>query len=360
MTTTIGWDIGGAHLKAALLRDGRIEAVEQRACTLWLGTEHLAEGWQAIVEQFGPADCHAVTMTGELAEIFSSRGEGVAAICGMAAELAAQAVARFYAGPYGFLDQRQAAEAWQHVASANWHASAAWTARKIGDGLFIDIGSTTTDIIPLAAGRPAVMGYTDAQRLETGELVYTGVMRTSLMALAAEAPFAGRRQRLMAENFATTADLYRLGGELSPDDDSYPASDGRSKSLQDCRARIARMFGRDADEAGPAMWDEAARFFRERQLRSIGEAIAQVLSAGAAAPDAPFIAAGAGHFLVPELARRFGRRSERFAALVPAPEEARRKAGVCAPAVAVALLAADRREAIATSSAVIPAKAGTQ
>ena len=166
------------------------------------------------------------------------------------------------------------------------------------------------------------------------------MMRTSLMALASEAPFAGRRQRLMAENFATTADLYRLTGQLAPEDDSYPASDGRAKTPSDCRARIARMFGRDVEEAPEARWDRAAQLFRERQLQMIGDAVAQVLSAHDMAPEAPFVAAGAGHFLVPELARRFGHAARAFSDLIPAREEAARKAGVCAPAVAVALLAA--------------------
>lgn len=322
-----------------MLRDGAIEAVEQLPCTLWLGVEHMAEGWRAITRRFGAADRHAVTMTGELAEIFPSRAEGVAAICRMAMELAGGGDVRFYAGPRGFLSAMDAEAEWTQVASANWHASAAWTGREIGEGLFIDIGSTTTDIIPVRDGHPVMRGYTDADRLESGELVYTGVVRTSLMALAADAPFAGRRQRLMAENFATTADLYRLSGELAPEDDSYPASDGRGKSPQECRARIARMFGRDAGEAPDAAWDHQARFFRERQLQHICDGVAQVLSAGAWLADGPSVAAGAGAFLVPEIARRFRRPARTFAELVPALDPARRKAGVCAPAVAVALLA---------------------
>jgi (4-(4-[2-(gamma-L-glutamylamino)ethyl]phenoxymethyl)furan-2-yl)methanamine synthase len=341
MTIIIGWDIGGAHLKAALLRDGRVEAVEQHACTLWLGVEHLAQEWWAMTARLGTPSAHAVTMTGELAEIFPSRRDGVAAICEAVHGLAAGgAPARFYAGPRGFLDAAEAVEAWPLVASANWHASAAWAGSHWRDCVLIDIGSTTTDIIPIMGGAPAPRGFTDAGRLESGELVYTGVVRTSLMALAAEAPFAGGRQRLMAENFATTADIHRLTNQLAPEDDSYPASDGRGKSAADCRARIARMFGRDASEAPDAAWDLAAHFFRERQFQSIGEAIAQVLSASGNAAAAPFVAAGAGHFLVPELARRFGRSAEAFSAAVTANSDAARKAGVCAPAVAVALLAA--------------------
>lgn len=339
MAAIIGWDIGGAHLKAALAVDGEIAAAEQIACPLWLGTDHLTQAWREASLRFGKARPHAVTMTGELAEIFPSRREGVAAICRIAASLAGAGEAKFYGGRLGFVDLEQAVHAWEHVASANWHGSAAWVGRRLGAALFVDIGSTTTDIIPVVNGEPAARAMTDAERLENGTLVYTGVTRTSLMALASEAPFGGRRQRLMAENFATAADIYRLSGELAAESDSYPASDGRSKNAADCRARIARMFGRDAAEAPDAAWDDAARYFRERQLTLIGEAIAQLLSAGGLPREAPFVAAGAGHFLMPELARRFGHPALTFAALAPAKDELRAKVGLCAPAAAMALLA---------------------
>ena len=342
MTTIIGWDIGGAHLKAALWRDGRIEAVRQIPCTLWLGIHHLSDAWRSIAALFGAPGSHAVTMTGELAEIFSSRQEGVAAICRTVAALAGEADVRFYAGPRGFVREPDAVQGWQNVASANWHASATLVGRHWPEALFIDIGSTTTDIIPIANGIPKPRGYTDAERLETGELVYTGVMRTSLMALAGEAPFEGRWQRGMAEKFATTADIYRLTGELASDDDSYPASDGRTKSAEDCRARIARMLGRDAGDAKAAAWLQVAHFFRQRQLQLIDRAVAQVLSAGATGAMTPFLGAGAGDFLVQDLARRWQRPGASSTQYIPVSQgECRRQAGVCAPAVAVALLAAE-------------------
>ena len=55
---------------------------------------------------------------------------------------------------------------------ANWHAGAALIARYCREALLIDMGSTTTDIIPIVAGAVAARGYTDAERLTTGELAY--------------------------------------------------------------------------------------------------------------------------------------------------------------------------------------------
>ncbi|MEJ2123440.1 MAG: hydantoinase/oxoprolinase family protein [Alphaproteobacteria bacterium] len=351
MATVFGWDIGGVHIKLAVVKDGQLISVEQIPCTLWLGVEHLHDALQVTVARYGQAAAnarHAVTMTGELAENFASREDGVRTICKETCAILGEDRTRFYSACDGshFVNSAVVSltQHWPWIASTNWHASATWAASQRANALLIDIGSTTTDIIPLVDGEVRAPGFTDAERLARGGLVYSGVVRTSLMVMG-EAPFAGVQHRLMAENFSTTADIYRLTEELHPDDDSYPASDGRGKSAPECRARIARMFGRDAAEAYVAEWDFLARYFRERQLQMFSEAIAQVLSAERLPTSAPFLAAGAGHFLVPELARRFGHPCETFADLAPTDsEEQKRRAGVCAPAAAVGLLAATCEE----------------
>ena len=161
------------------------------------------------------------------------------------------------------------------MASANWHASAALLAQSFPDGLFVDAGTTTTDLIPLKSGAPAALGYTDGERLAEGELVYTGVVRTPVMAVARTAPFKGRTQRIAAERFATMADVWRLMGELPADADPYPAADLRGKSAEESAARLARMLGRDASEAGLlADWIDVAGHFAACQVAEIEAAAA--------------------------------------------------------------------------------------
>jgi probable H4MPT-linked C1 transfer pathway protein len=333
-----GFDIGGAHLKAALAVDGEIVAMRQIACPLWLGEEHLLRAFDEAADLFAEANFNAITMTGELAEIFPNREVGVRRILAMAdGRLGGERL--YYAGRLGFLDAAGACTEWQAVASANWRASAELIALFARDTLFIDIGSTTTDIVPIGNGAVWARGESDASRLLAGELVYTGAIRTSLMALAGRAPFAGHFYPLMAENFSTAADLYRLTGELDPADDLYPASDGRGKGTDDSMARLARMIGLDKDAGGAAQWLHLARYFREMQLRHLHDAAAQTLSAAPMAEDAPVVGAGAGHFLARAIAGRLGRPYCDFGALVPAREDARRLARVGAPAASVALLA---------------------
>ncbi len=67
MTQTIlGWDIGGAHLKAALInQQGIITQVYLEACPLWKGLEYLQQAVEKILQSLVvEVERHAITMTG--------------------------------------------------------------------------------------------------------------------------------------------------------------------------------------------------------------------------------------------------------------------------------------------------------
>ncbi len=193
---------------------------------------------------------HAVTMTGELSDVFAGRDEGVAYLVAMMRNAVGAMRLSIYAGSAGFLEPDLAAARAPEVASANWHASAVLAAAHCRDGLLVDMGTTTTDLVPLKAAAPASRGITDGERLTEGELLYTGVVRTPVMAVAREAPFKGRAQRIAAERFATMADVYRLTGELSDDADPYPVGrpsrqeQGRERGPACPHARPRRERGR--------------------------------------------------------------------------------------------------------------------
>ena len=326
MPETIGWDVGGAHLKAARVdAEGRLTHAVQRPSPLWQGLDHLRAAVRGVLAELQPTQgaLNAITMTGDMADCFATRAEGVAAIVASLREVLEpeRQNLRWYAGERGFLRGREACHAWPAVASANWLATAQWVARKLPDALLVDIGSTTTDIIPIASGRVAAHGRDDAARLVSGELVYSGIIRTPLAALASSVPFAGESTAVMAEWFATTADVYRITGELDERHDQQPAADGGEKTRAASLRRLARMVGRDAHQAPEREWEALARHFRARQVALIETAFARVRAGMAAA--APLVAAGCGRFLVRELAARLGVECVDFA-----------------PAVAVARLAA--------------------
>lgn len=340
MADCIGWDLGGAHLKAARLDGtGRIVGVVQRPCPLWQGLPHLEQAIDEALAALGPADRHAVTMTGELADIFSDRRAGVLSLVALMQHRFGSAELRFFAGRAGFIAAGEAEDHTLDIASANWLASAAYAAARCRDGIFIDIGSTTTDIVLLAGGQPQALGYSDCERLATEELVYTGAVRTPVMAVAQRVPFDGRWQRLAAEHFATMGDVHRLTGQLDLAHDMAATADDAGKSPEDSARRLARMVGRDLQDAGMAQWQELARYLTHLQLQDIQAAVERALSRGLVEPKAPFIGAGAGCFLAFELARMMQRDYIDFSDLVEGQDEAREWAAICAPAFAVAWLA---------------------
>ena len=336
MSVIIGWDIGGAHLKAARVKDGRVEAVVQAATPLWLGLGSLETAFDTLHAQLGDASHHAITMTGELCDAFPSRREGVAGLAAIAASHLGPAVSSLYAGRAGFVGLGEAASHAVDIASANWHASAALLALELRDALLIDIGSTTADLIPIVAGRVAALGYSDAERLASGELVYTGMTRSFVMALASRAPFRGAWTTPMNEYFASSADVHRILGDLPEGADKMPTADGREKTVAASRARLARMIGREADEASASEWDDLAAWFAEAQIRDITDAAFLRLSRCDVPIAAPVIAAGIGEGVVAEVARRLRRPCVGFSSLIAGAAEASH----CAPAAAVALLAA--------------------
>ncbi len=273
----IGWDIGGAHVKAVKVDSlGKVLAAKQVYCPLWRGLHELQQAIDAVLLDFN-ANQHVVTMTGELADIFANRRDGVAQIAGMLTmKLSGQV--RYYAGEHGFVNVDAVAQLAADIASMNWLASVQYVAQHVRQALLIDIGSTTTDIALINDGKPLVRGFTDAARMQFDELVYTGVVRTPLMALAQKIPFAGQMTNIAAEHFATTADIYTLTGDLAPAENMAETADGAEKSLQASACRIARMIGWDAEDAPMSAWRNLAYAFKHVQLNQIKQAVLSQLS----------------------------------------------------------------------------------
>ncbi|RZU02711.1 hydantoinase/oxoprolinase family protein [Rivibacter subsaxonicus] len=347
-----GWDVGGAQLKLARIERGPAGApllrdAMQWPCALWQGLDRLGQAIEAARQRWpdlAQAE-HALTMSGEMVDLFPDRATGVQLIVGLLRDALDGAPLHCYAGAQGWLTPQAVAGAWTDVASANWLACAELAAGVVGDGLLVDIGSTTTDLVALRGGRAAPLGRSDAQRLQSGELLYLGVARTPLMALAPRVPFQGVLHNVMNEYFATSADVYRLTGELDPRHDPHPAADNGAKDEVGTRRRLARMIGRDAHEGSAADWLALARHWRSCQLDATLEELLRVAAAAELPRGAPLVASGCGDFLVEVLGAACGRPvqafGERCVALHPAADaELAGWAQVGAPAVAVALLRA--------------------
>jgi (4-(4-[2-(gamma-L-glutamylamino)ethyl]phenoxymethyl)furan-2-yl)methanamine synthase len=355
----VGWDIGGAHLKLTRVRGSVVVALRQLPCALWQGVDRLAA---AIAEGFAGwpvPERHAVTMTGELADIFPDRASGVRAILATVTQHIDPSAIAVYASDGVFLSVESAAENPTRVASANWHATAQLAAARLGDGLLVDVGSTTTDIVPFRGGAVVAQGGDDAARLASDELVYRGVVRTPVMAVVRQVEIDGVRSGVMAEHFATMADVYRVIGELPDHADQHATADGRGKSPAESAARLARMVGRDAASAPEETWRKLARAIAEAQLQQLEEAAARVIATASLPIDVPLIGAGVGRFVAQALARRLDRAYRSFESIIDASDGAAAAgAADAAPAVAVALLLDDGPSSNARSRAIAAASSG--
>ncbi|MDD5580906.1 MAG: hydantoinase/oxoprolinase family protein [Methylobacter sp.] len=339
----VGWDIGGAHVKAAVInRAGEIIHIVQKPCPLWKGIDQLHHAVNTIMQDLaGASHLHVITMTGELVDLFVNRADGVKQIIDTMNGLLAGMPCLIFAGYEGFLMSENVEDRYyEAIASANWLASALFAAQKVEDGLFIDIGSTTTDILILKDSQVPAEGYTDYQRLISQELIYTGIVRTPVMAVAKTARDQGKNVGLMAEHFATMADVYRLTGELNELHDQTETADGEEKTVIASARRLSRMIGCDFMIDELSRWQRFAENLRSQQLQKIQRGCEAQLSRHRISRNNPIIGAGIGRFLVRQLALNLGYSYLDFAEFfAEAPVHAGLTTADCAPAVAVACLA---------------------
>lgn len=339
----VGWDIGGAHLKAAVFEpEGVITQVFLQPCPLWKGIDALHHAITQVVDQISENNCkHVITMTGELVDLFDNRDQGVEQIMTAFQSHFVEQDILIYAGLDGFLKPQQIkSQHFSSIASANWLASASLAARFLGNGLFIDIGSTTTDILILVDGDVKATGLTDYQRMVSGELVYTGIIRTAVMAVAHSAFFKGQTMGLMAEYFATMADVYRLTGELNDTHDQTDTADGAEKTVLASAKRLSRMTGYEYSETELAIWQQLALNIKSQQKLKISKACERQLSRNLISNKHCFVGAGVGRFLIKQIADDLGFPYIDYADLIKT-NLVNNKINVadCAPAVAVAMLA---------------------
>jgi probable H4MPT-linked C1 transfer pathway protein len=333
----LGFDVGGANLKAATA-DGRAVSVP---FALWKQPEKLPAALAELVGRFPDATELAVTMTGELCDCYETKRQGVAAIVTAVRNVSRSRPIHVWSTDGLFLDSEEALQNHLKVAASNWHALATLAGQYVPTepAVLIDIGSTTTDVIPLSEGRPVAVGKTDTERLFNCELVYTGVRRTPVCSILGGS--------VAAEFFATTLDAYLLLGKVAPDPTNCDTADGRPATVEHAHARMSRMIGGDAEMIRIERVVSLAEDVMRQQLIWIEYAVRRarsILDVGYRSLS--FVTAGAGEFLVQELMNRgldFHGTPVDVDHVRSLSETLGGAVSACAPAYAVAVLATERR-----------------
>jgi probable H4MPT-linked C1 transfer pathway protein len=331
----VALDVGGANIKAA---DGRGWTLTE-PLALWREWQRLPDVLQRIVRPAAPRRIVA-TMTGEIADCYPSRAAGVGHIVAALEQAATAAGCDAPPGIYmldgSIVPPAEALRQPLQAAASNWHALARLAAQHATSDqcLLVDVGSTTVDIVPIVARRPASLASDDAGRLRTGELVYTGVERTPVATIVRRLPHAGNTRPIAAEFFATSRDAWLLLGELPEDANACDGADGGPATADAARRRLARTMLLEADAVSADAAVAAAAHVAAAQARAVARALARVAAASGWRPDC-IVLSGHG----PRLAQMAIDRTGWTPTIVPLAERLGTAASRAAPAHALALIA---------------------
>jgi len=337
----LGWDIGGVNTKVARLEAAPDGPVIRSVCLpfeLKQDTAGLAPTLTEAARLVGATstDLHAVTMTAELSQAFRTKREGVGFVLDALEAAFPRGRLQVYTVEERFVTPSEARALPLSVGAANWAATAALVARSVPTCVLIDVGTTSADLIPIVNGQVVVQGHTDPERLLSGELVYTGALRTPAEAVTGRVPLWGGSAAVSAEGFALIGDAHLWLGRLRPEDYTCRTPDGRPPTREFAGERLARTVCADREMLDDAAVDAIAGALADAQVRAVAEALGRILERWPAVASA--VVAGLGDFIAAEAAETMGLDIVRLAdRLGPSARTA--------PAAAVAWLLWDRMEA---------------
>lgn len=236
----LGLDIGGANTKASSPDGCYARSVY---LPLWKDSK-LEDILFKIKEDCPDVEKVAVVMTGEGADSFLEKRLGVRYIKQNVESVFNDV---YYLSIDGTFEKDITDE--KKFFSANWIASVIKLMELEEDFLFIDMGSTTTDIIPVIDGR-ICSRKTDFERLLDGTLIYIGALRTDVSTMAEKVKILSRDRYcpIAKERYAQMADVYNILGSIKEKDYICETPDGKGRSIEDSKRRLARIVCCDLED----------------------------------------------------------------------------------------------------------------
>jgi len=304
VVTVLGLDIGGANTKAAYIRtrSGVISEFQatteyfpfwkrsmDQLCNMLTTVKHTLAGSTKL-------DSIVVTMTAELSDIFSTKREGVNQILDCVIQAFDSTHIWVLDVDANLRSIEAAKEEPLKVASANWAATGWMISQQINDCVVVDVGSTSTSIIPIVAGKVSVKGKNDLEKLVAGELVYTGSLRTNVAAIVQAIPMRTGIARVSSELFAQSGDVHLILKHIHEADYSSDTADGRGKTRTEALARLARVVCADTEMLTEQEIQGIAQLIYQAQVEQIADGLNQVYkNLGSNAKETiPVVTAGLG------------------------------------------------------------------
>lgn len=342
----LGLDVGGANIKISWVRFSGSDPIRfgqiSRPFEIWKHKNRLRSEVEKMIRRFPKPDRVGLTMTAEVSDAFRKKSDGVRFVLTEMKALFKNARPLVFTSSGEFVSFSRGCRDWPKIASANWRATGEFVAGFVRDCVVVDMGSTTTDVIPIKGGKVVSSGFTDLERLKSGELVYTGAIRSNVAHIVPQVP-----QRILSpsikkvesafmgtscEWFCCMGDVHLILNNIPKSRYSAPTPDGRPKTKAASLARLARLVCADPDEVSTRQLVGLARYIYDEQKKGILDAIRRVRSHAGIKKSAPLVAVGAGKFVVREMTRlgRYG--------LAELPSVAGKPLDTLDPSFAVAVL----------------------
>jgi probable H4MPT-linked C1 transfer pathway protein len=341
----LGYDIGGANTKAALLcsKDGQASIkVASQYFPVWKTPESLTDVLLSLKAQLGAdgLDAVGVTMTAELSDAYQTKREGVNHILGCVEKVYTNIATFVLNSNAQLVSVKDAKNNHLSVSSANWAATGWLLGQHLKSAVIVDVGSTSTSIIPVVDRKLAAKGKTDLDKLLCGELVYTGSLRTNIAAIIHSAPIRGGSAGVSSELFATSGDVHLVLGHISASDFTAETADGRGKTIKEAMARLSRVICADTEMLTTQEITDLAQYIYSQQVKQIVDGLSRVYRNTKALTDEklPIVVTGLGKdFLARKAAESIGADS-----VVDLDQFLPAQAVLATPAVGVALMTANK------------------
>jgi probable H4MPT-linked C1 transfer pathway protein len=346
LVNVLGLDIGGANTKATFLKtqNGTVKEIETilEYFPIWKdGKDRLPKVLEELKTKLtgtNSVDGVGVTITAELSDAYRTKKEGINHVLDCVCQVFGSVPLFVLDVEANLLSVEKARREPLRVASANWAATGWMVSKLVKDCIAVDVGSTSTSIIPIMDGKIAAEGKTDLEKLQNGELVYSGSLRTNVATIVDKILVKGKMTRVSSELFSQSGDVHLLLGNITEKEYTAETCDCRGKTREEAASRLARVVCADTDMLTEQEIIGIAKFVHEKQIEQITDGLKQVSDRIKQTKTA--VVTGLGReFLARKAAEKTG-----FNKVIAMEELLSADAAVVSPSVGVALLIAERLE----------------
>jgi len=349
MVKVLGLDIGGANTKATYIKTDNDTVNEHRTVLeyfpIWKDRKgQLPQVLEKLKQKVAGSmvlDGVGVTITAELSDAYMTKKEGINHVLDCVTKVFADVPTFVLDVETKMLTVKDARMEPLKVASANWAATGWMISQLIKNCIIVDVGSTTTSIIPVINGKVESIGRTDLEKLQNGELVYTGSLRTNVAAIVDTIPVKGKMTRVSSELFAQSGDVHLILNNIAQKDYTAETCDGRGKTRKEAVARLARVVCADTDMLNEQEIVAMAKFLYERQVEQVAAGLKQVYERMQSSQGGKMaVVTGLGrNFLARKAAEKVGVKQ-----IIDMQELVGTEAAIVSPSVGVALMVATELE----------------